>query len=156
MSSDEDAEDTTPPEPATLAVEKSSMPPPQLLRTPPSPPAKRLDPLLASLTRNDPQTARDNANTPTTKIPFLGEVNMDKTLFIALPTVTFALLGFFSFFMVAMNSGDAVSNTLNDWNNLVLNPTAPQIDPDVCRGLCSTQEQDVEALAKFMNSLGGK
>ena len=156
MSSDEDADDNiAPPKPAAPAVDKS-MPPPQLLRTPPSPPAKRLDPLLASLTRIDPQTARDNANTPTTKIPFLGEVNMDKTLFIALPTVTFALLGFFSFFMVAMNSGDAVVNTLNDWNDLVLNPTTPNIDPNVCRGLCSTQEQDVEALGKFMNSLGGK
>ena len=82
---------------------------------------------------------------------------MDKTLFIALPTVTFALLGFFSFFMVAMNSGDEVMNAVNEWNDIALNPTNnAAIDPDACRGLCSSQEQDVEGLRNFMNSLGGK
>ena len=59
--------------------------------------------------------------------------------------------------MVAMNSGDEVMNAVNEWNDIALNPTNnAAIDPDACRGLCSSQEQDVEGLRNFMNSLGGK
>jgi len=153
-SNEEPQEDTSPtPAPKSSGSNVDPMPPPQMMRTPPSPPPKRLDPLLASLTRMDPQAGADK---PTTTIPFLGEVNMDKTLFIALPTVTFALLGFFSFFMVAMNSGDAVVDAVNEWNENLLNPTPKELDPNQCRGLCSSQESDMEGLRIFMNTLGGK
>lgn len=82
---------------------------------------------------------------------------MDQNLFIVLPVVAFAVLGFFSFILVAANSGDAFVEALNDWNDTVLNPPpAVPLAPGECRGLCSSQEQDIEGLRSFMTGLGGK
>lgn len=130
------------------------VPPPQVSRTPQSPPPRRLDPLLASLTRVDPQA---NANAPKKKLPLLGEVTMDQNLFIILPVVAFAILGFASFFLVAFNSQDAFIDAINEWNDSVLNPPAPEpISPDECRGLCSSQQEDLEGLRSFMEGISGK
>ncbi|CAB9529313.1 expressed unknown protein [Seminavis robusta] len=127
-----------------------------MMKTPPSPPPKRLDPLLASLTRVDPNASSSSAETPTTKIPLLGEVTMDKSLFVVLPTVAFAVLGFLLTFVVAYNSRDVFVNSIDAWNDSVMNPPSKVIDPNECRGLCSTQEQDLEGLKSFMNGLGGQ
>ena len=129
------------------------MPPVQMMRTPPSPPPKRLDPLLASLTRVDRQAM---ANTPTTKVPILGEVTMDKSLFIVLPVVAFAILGFVATALVAFNSRDDFVQSITVWNDSVMNPTPKVFDPNECRGLCSSQEQDLVGLSNFMNGLGKK
>jgi hypothetical protein len=158
MSAAEEADDApTPPPPAAAStnkpprVEVDPMPPAQMMRTPPSPPPKRLDPLLASLTRVDRQAT---ANTPTKTFPLLGEVTMDRSLFIVLPAVVFAILGFVATFLVAYNSRDVFVDALADWNNIALNPTPKLVDPNECRGLCSSQEQDIDGLRNFMNGLG--
>mmetsp|Transcript_25691 Transcript_25691/g.53513 ORF Transcript_25691/g.53513 Transcript_25691/m.53513 type:complete len:214 (-) Transcript_25691:2359-3000(-) len=108
---------------------------------------KKLDPLLRSLTRSDDP---NSANAPTMSVPLLGELVLDKSLFVLLPVAGFAVIGFFLSIYVALNSSDAF---------VVLEEAATQgkKDPievvDGCRGICSTQEQDLEGLRQFMNSL---
>jgi hypothetical protein len=156
MSSEDQAQ---PEEPTPLKPEKpvpDPMPPSGMMSTPSAPrPVKRLDPLVASLTRSDARPRDPNA--PTTSIPLLGEVALDKNLFIVVPIVVFAFLGFFSFVLVAANSGDEFVQALNDWNDTVLNPPTPApLAPGECRGLCSSQEQDIEGLRNFMTGISGK
>jgi len=155
-SNEEESEAAPPPTPEEVSKKPASdpMPPPGMLRTPPAVPAKRLDPLLASLTRVDPNA---NSNAPKTQIPLLGEVTLDKQLFIVVPIVAFAVLGFVFFFVVAFNSQDVFVDSINQWNDSVMNPPAPvPLDPNECRGLCSSQDKDLEGLRNFMNGLGGK
>lgn len=129
-------------------------PPPPQMRQPPAAPRKRIDPLLASLTRSDPNAIDPNA--PTKQIPLLGEVTLDKNFFVLAPIAAFAILGLFSFLLVAINSTDEVVDALNKYNEAISQPPAQQAyDPNVCRGLCSSQEQDLEGLKTFMSNLGG-
>lgn len=149
--SSEEKEEVTP-DPSKPAQDPT--PPPQMARTPPSPPPKRLDPLLASLTRVDPQA---NVNAPKKNLPLLGEVTLDQNLFVLLPVAAFAVLGFVSFLLVALNSQDALVNAINEWNDSVINPPPPApIDPNECRGLCSSQQEDLEGLRSFMEGISRK
>lgn len=150
MAEEEEEGSESPPKP----VPEAPTPPPEILSTPSAPiPTKRLDPLVASLTRNDAPQGTD-PNSPKTKIPLLGEVTLDKNLFIVLPIAAFAVLGFFSFLLVAANSGDEFVDALSEWNDALVNPPAPEpLAPGECRGLCSSQEQDIEGLRNFMNGL---
>lgn len=113
------------------------------------PKIKRVDPLLASLTRFDPSKA--NA-VPTRKVPILGEVAMDKSLYLIVPAVTFAILGLLTSIYVGFNSQDAFSAALAA--NPVLQSAQSAPDGEGCRGICSTQQADLEDLRVFMNSLG--
>lgn len=121
------------------------------LQTPTPLPKRAMDPLLASLTRVDQATTDANKNTPVRKLPLLGEVTMDKSLFLVLPVAAFAVLGLVSSVFVAINSQDAFAEALA--NNPVLQ-SAPPSDADGCRGICSSQGEDLENLRVFMNSFG--
>jgi len=147
---DNDNDDDSKPDTDSAAVPapespKEFVPPPQ---------PKRLDPLLASLTRTDPTagtpTANTKRNTPTRNFPILGEVQMDQSLFLIVPAAAFAVLGVLSGVAVAFNSQDAFAEALA--NNPILQ-SAPSDPGDGCRGICSTQEQDLEGLRAFMTSL---
>lgn len=111
----------------------------------PSRPRKRLDPLIALLTRNDDE---DSRNAPTTKVPLIGEFVLDKSLFVVLPVAFFAIGGLLLSFYVAINSGDAIVQATNQLAESMT--TTPTYDPDVCRGLCKSESNTIE---QFMNSL---
>jgi hypothetical protein len=121
---------------------------------------KKLDPLLASLTRMDEETQ----NAPTIQIPVWGELILDRSLFVFLPVAAFAIIGFFTSLYVLINSGDDFDTAIDE--NAVLQSIPNTFTPPLsvpsdevvtgCRGLCSSQESDLEGLRSFMNSLAGK
>lgn len=122
---------------------------------------KRLDPLLASLTKMDDETM----NAQRLQIPIWGELILDRSLFIFLPVALFAIGGIVTSLYILANSGDEFVNAIN--NNAILQsiPTfKPPMSADSlsdaatqgCRGLCSQQDADLESLSKFMNSISGK
>ena len=110
-----------------------------------------MDPLMASLTRDDSGATPDG---PTQTVPFLGEIPADGSMLLLAPAVAFAILGFGFSFVIAFNSadqivdsiaqsGDSLAQTAKNRNNRVY-------DKDVCRGLCSSQEQDIDGMRNFM------
>jgi hypothetical protein len=131
---------------------KPSSPPPPMAN--PVPQRTRMDPLVASLTRSDSAPDQD---APILKVPLLGEVTLDKTLFVLLPVVAFAVLGGLASIYVAANSGDAVSQAWDAYETAISSPAGSKlVDPNVCRGLCSDQDRDLQGLANYMNNIAGK
>ena len=140
-------------------VENSAAPPvPQeaaVPRAPPTPPQKRLDPLLASLTRMDPTATQGK---DTTNIPFIGEIPKDGALLLYVPAA-FAMLGFLYSFVIAFNASDEIVGALYQVSD-DLSQTATQkanmvYDENVCRGLCSSQEADLESMRSVMQMFAG-
>lgn len=127
------------------------VPPTPTRNSPPAVRQKRMDPLMASLTRDDSGATPDG---PTQTVPFLGEIPADGTMLLLAPAVAFAILGFGFSFVIAFNSadqivdsiaqtGDSLAQTAKNRNNRVY-------DKNVCRGLCSSQEQDIDGMRNFM------
>jgi hypothetical protein len=118
---------------------------------PPPVPPKRLDPLMASLTRTDPSAA----DVPTKNVPFLGEIPVDGSLALLIPAAGIAVIGFILSIVIAINSSDEIvallSQVSDDITNQALSQTSQQYDPNVCRGICSSQQQDLEGLKNFMD-----
>ena len=140
-------------------VENSAAPPvPQeaaVPRAPPTPPQKRLDPLLASLTRMDPTATQGK---DTTNIPFIGEIPKDGALLLYVPAA-FAMLGFLYSFVIAFNASDEIVGALYQVSDDI-SQTATQkanmvYDENVCRGLCSSQEADLESMRSVMQMFSG-
>lgn len=131
--------------------EVPSNPPP-----PPRPPPQRrrsLDPLVASLTRSDDPSAQ---STKTVKAPLFGEVPIDGSLVVLAPALVIGLVGFVMSIYVAINSQDAISDALsqvsNEINQAAVSKTNVVPADGSCRGLCSSQDQDLENLASFLNT----
>jgi hypothetical protein len=143
-STDESSESSEEGAPAPVAPVPVSAPPPV--------PPKRMDPLMATLTMSDPS----KANSPTKKVPFFGEVPIDGGLMLLVPAAVIAVLGLIFSVYVAANSQDALlqalSSVSNDLATTATQKTNMVYDESVCRGLCSTQEQDLEGLRGFMES----
>jgi len=130
-------------------------PPPTPTRN--SPPAvrqQRMDPLMASLTRDTSGSSPDQLMQ---NIPLFGEIPADGTLLLLAPAAVFAVLGFIYSIVIAFNSsdaivdsvlqaGDSISQTASTRNNRVY-------DKNVCRGLCSSQQQDLDGMRNFMESI---
>jgi hypothetical protein len=116
------------------------------------PPPRPMDPLVRSLTRMDDEAMSKNA--PTTKIPLFGEVALDRSLFLFVPAAIFAVLGFVMSITVIMNSGDAIVNSLASTATTTTtdSTTTPAPSRSDCRGICSSQEQDLEGLRNFMTN----
>lgn len=112
---------------------------------------QNLDPLVASLTRIDEPPP---ANTPTTNVPLLGEIPADGNLALLVPAAGIAVLGLIFSIVVAFNSGDAIVQELNKVEVPKMEYTPTVVEEGVCRGLCSSQESDLEGLRGFMQSLG--
>jgi len=115
----------------------------------PQPARKRLDPLVASLTRMDAETLE----APRIEVPVWGELILDKSLFILLPVAVFAVLGLVTTLYVFANSGDQIVESLAENPILQSSPTPATVDPSACRGLCSDQQANLEGLRTYMNSL---
>jgi hypothetical protein len=112
-------------------------------------PQKRIDPLLASLTRNNPAPKVGGA--PTKTFPILGEVVMDKSSILIVPAVLFGVVGFLFSIYVAINSQEAFTEALKQNPYLQSASSAPV--GEGCRGICSNQQDDLNSLAGFMNGL---
>jgi hypothetical protein len=108
---------------------------------------KRIDPLMASLMRSTVET-----KAPTRNLPILGEVVMDQSLFLIVPAVVFGFLGFVFSIYVAVNSQEAFTEALEANPYLQSAGSAPE--GEGCRGICSSQQDDLDQLRVFMNGLG--
>ncbi|KAL3785051.1 hypothetical protein ACHAWO_006826 [Cyclotella atomus] len=109
-----------------------------------------LDPLVASLTRVDDVSA---PNTPTKNIPFLGEIPEDGNLLLLAPAAAIAVLGFIFSIVVAFNARDSVVEALSAVEIPKMEYTPTVVEEGVCRGLCSSQETDLDGLRSFMQGL---
>ena len=131
--------------------------PEDLLPTNPTPPlvTKRMDPLIASLTRNDVAKS-----TKSLTVPLFGEIDVDGSLIVLVPAIVIGLVGFVMSIGVAMNAKDTFVDQLvqisDEINYMAIQKTNAVVDPNVCRGLCSTQEQDLDNLRGFMEGLRTK
>jgi hypothetical protein len=114
---------------------------------------ERLDPLIASLTRMD----ADMVNTPTTKVPLLGEIPLDGSIVVLLPVALIAVVGFIMSINIAFNSADIISQKVDQVSNVLSTPPAKKtVQYDGCRGLCSDQDGQLDNMRIFMNSLAKK
>lgn len=73
-----------------------------------------------------------------------GEVTMDGSLLVLVPAAVIAILGFIVSISIALNSPDEIVSSFE------FKPRNEQSVPvDVCRGLCSSQEDDLNKLREF-------
>jgi hypothetical protein len=147
MQSSADDDDSTTGDDETAPASSATL----RVNPPPPVPPKRLDPLMASLTRVDSATA----NLPTRNIPFFGEVPVDGSLVVLVPAAVIAVLGLLMSVVVAVNSRDAIVATLaqvsDELSQTAISKSSQTYDDSVCRGICSTQQEDLEGLKTFMN-----
>eukprot|EP00547_Thalassionema_nitzschioides_P002998 CAMPEP_0194205088 /NCGR_PEP_ID=MMETSP0156-20130528/4428_1 /TAXON_ID=33649 /ORGANISM="Thalassionema nitzschioides, Strain L26-B" /LENGTH=171 /DNA_ID=CAMNT_0038931261 /DNA_START=160 /DNA_END=675 /DNA_ORIENTATION=- len=150
--------DTAPEEEEPVASSEASTIPQSLVSPAMSqpPPGKRLDPLLAALTRDD----QSGSNSETKNVPFFGEVSVDGGLVVLLPAAFIAVVGVISSFVVAFQSRDAIVSSIMELSNGVSEAslsTTNQVPVDgTCRGLCSSQDEQLDAMRNFMQSISGK
>jgi hypothetical protein len=103
----------------------------------------------------DEETARADS----IQVPLWGELILDKSLFVLLPIAAFGIGGFLLSLYVLLNSGDAFVSAVQE--NAVLQSTPPGAvqaggGDSGCRGLCSSQEQDLEGLKAYMSRFSPK
>ena len=115
---------------------------------------RAMDPLMASLTRDDSDASPDG---PTQTVPIFGEIPADGTMMLLAPAVVFAVLGFITSAVIAFNSADqivvSVAQTGESIAQTAQNRNNRKFDKDVCRGLCSSQEKDVDGMRNFMEAI---
>ena len=120
--------------------------------SPPEPKAKRLDPLMASLTRIDPNAPE----VPTTNVPLLGEIPLDGSLVVLAPAAIIAVVGLITSVIIGFQSQDSIVDALNQVSQEVTQSAAERAnmmyDENACRGICSSQEQNLEGLRGFMEN----
>lgn len=112
----------------------------------------RMDPLIASLTRND----SDSANVPTRQVPLFGDVPADGNLALFIPTAAIGILGFLLSIVVAFNSRDVIVQAVSSVELPKMEYTPTIVDEGKCRGLCSSQEKDLDSLRNFMETMRRK
>mmetsp|Transcript_20938 Transcript_20938/g.29554 ORF Transcript_20938/g.29554 Transcript_20938/m.29554 type:complete len:206 (+) Transcript_20938:111-728(+) len=131
-------------------------PPPAEASGPPPVKQKRLDPLMASLTRMDQGTQGGK----TTNVPLFGEVPVDGGLTVLVPSALIALVGFIMSINIIANSQDVIVRGLTqiseEASKAAIERTNTAPDDDVCRGLCSNQDESYDRLKSFMQSLPKK
>jgi len=131
--------------------------PPPPTPTQNSPPAARqqpMDPLMASLTRDTSNTSLDQ---PMQNIPLFGEIPADGTLLLLVPAVVSAVLGIIYSIVIAFNSSDQIVDSIMQTGDSISQNAVKRnnqvYDKNVCRGLCSSQQDDIEGLRNFMEAI---
>mmetsp|Transcript_27244 Transcript_27244/g.58537 ORF Transcript_27244/g.58537 Transcript_27244/m.58537 type:complete len:211 (-) Transcript_27244:248-880(-) len=115
---------------------------------------KRMDPLFASLTRIDEPTFTDETTRP---VPLFGEVTVSGDLIVLLPAAVISILGLIFSIVVAFNSGDAfVEESSQVELTEMKNAPTVVVEEGRCRGLCSSQDEDLDGLRSFMGSFSKK
>jgi len=114
----------------------------------------KLDPLIASLTRND----QSDSDSKSIQAPLLGEISLDGSLVVLLPALLIGVVGFAMSINIAMNSQDAIVDSLNQLSEDVTAAAVAKTNMAAplgtgCRGICSDQEQELQGLKTFMQGL---
>ena len=128
-------------------------PPPQLRPPPPAVPMTRIerqDPLIASLTRDNSEKNSSSSQQVMT-VPFFGEIDQEG-LYLLVPAFGFALIGFVYSIVVAFQSSEQIVSSLSQ-SVQDINPTKRVYDKNVCRGLCSSQQDDLDGMKSFMEAI---
>lgn len=118
---------------------------------------RTLDPLVASLTRIDPNAKVGKMR----NVPLLGEIDVEGSLGLLVPAAVIAVVGFLMSFVVAFNSRDTFVEQLTrmsegiDAAALAKTNVVPAVD-NGCRGLCSDQGEQLESMRSFMEGLAKK
>lgn len=132
----------------SMEGETPATPPP----LPPQPvqPVQPLDPLIASLTSPAPEP-QEGAKTKS--VPFFGEVSVDGGLLVLLPAAGTAVIGLILSIVVGFNARDDIVDTLEK-----VNPPPPKkvVVTNTCRGICSTQDDDLNSMRSFMEKLSSR
>lgn len=99
---------------------------------------------------SDTSPQQTTSSGPSNRIPgssnplIQGEVTMDGSLLVLVPAAVTAILGFIVSISIALNSPDEIVSSFD------FKPRNEQSVPtDVCRGLCSSQEEDLNKLREF-------
>lgn len=116
-------------------------------------PVRRVDPLIGLLTRIDEPTP---ANVPTVQVPLFGEIPADGNLALLVPAAAISILGFLFSIVVAFNARDSIAQELSSVELPKMQYTPTVVDEGKCRGLCSSQDEDLDGLRNFMESISGK
>ena len=116
-------------------------------------PMRRMDPLIGLLTRIDEPTP---ANFPTVQVPLFGEIPADGNLALLVPAAAISILGFLFSIVVAFNARDSIAQELSSVELPKMQYTPTVVDEGKCRGLCSSQDEDLGVLRNFMESISGK
>ncbi|KAL7541512.1 hypothetical protein ACHAXR_011438 [Thalassiosira sp. AJA248-18] len=116
-------------------------------------PDKRVDGLIASLTRIDEPTPAD---VPMRQVPLFGEVPADGNLALLVPAAVISILGFIFSIVVAFNARDSLVSELSKVDMPKMEYTPTVVDEGKCRGLCSSQDEDLDGLRNFMESISRK
>lgn len=112
-----------------------------------------LDPLIQSLTKMDSATA----NAPTRNLPLIGEVPIDSSLVVLAPAAVLGVLGFLMSINIAFQSRDVFVEGLEQMAQEMSKPPVKEsVVKDACRGLCSNQEDQLNSMRGFMESLSSK
>lgn len=114
---------------------------------------KRLDPLIASLTRIDEPTPD---NVPMVQAPLLGEIPADGNLALLVPAAAISILGFIFSIVVAVNSKDSIVEEFSKVELPKMEYTPTVVEEGKCRGLCSSQDEDLDGLRTYMQKISGK
>uniref|UniRef100_A0A7S3Q853 Transmembrane protein n=1 Tax=Chaetoceros debilis TaxID=122233 RepID=A0A7S3Q853_9STRA len=123
--------------------EKPSTPTPNF-QTSPTPQDRTMDPLMASLTRDDGDSSKD-----------------DNSLLILAPVALFAIVGLFLSINIGFQSKDIIGAEVTKVTKIMSSPPAKKAQVwndkvDGCRGLCSDQDAQLDSMSKFMNGLAKK
>jgi len=116
-------------------------------------PVRRVDPLIGLLTRIDEPTP---ANVSTVQVPLFGEIPADGNLALLAPAAAISILGFIFSIVVAFNARDSIARELSMVELPKMQYTPTVVDEGKCRGLCSSQDEDLDGLRNFMESISGK
>ena len=119
----------------------------------PTCPPQRIDPLIASLTRIDEPTPN---NVPMVQVPLFGEIPADGSLGLLAPAAAIGLLGFIFSIVVAFNSRDSIVEGFSSVELPKMEYTPTVVEDGKCRGLCSSQAEDLDGLRNFMESISRK
>lgn len=122
-----------------------------------APQRRRLDPLVASVTRNDDP---ESSNARVVNAPLLGEIPLDGSIVVLVPAAVIAVVGLLMSVGVALNSQDAIVSSLNELSETAAATAVAKTnvvpEDGVCRGICSSQDDDLDGLRAFMTSLSNK
>lgn len=148
-SSSSDDDDTS--SSSSSSNDTNDEPPSPDRRTPPLPP-RAMDPLFAAVTRMDEAT---QAAAPSVRIPLWGDLILDRSLFLLVPLVGFAVGGILLSLYILVNSGDAVAEAVaENARQQSIPTTVMNNNNNECRGLCSSQAKDLEGLRNYMSGFG--
>jgi len=118
-----------------------------------APKQQKMDPLIASLTRIDEGTP---ANVPTRQVPLFGEVPADGNLALLVPAAAIGILGFIFSIVVAFSSRDAIVKEFSQVELPKMEYTPTKVVEGECRGLCSSQDEDLDGLRNFMEGISNR